>query len=88
MIGFHGEKCRHCGANMTEPKPITDGPRKGGMRTICTRCGHIEYQTAAKAASMPQQQNAQPQHEMLAPGLVLRKPATPPPASGKPKVLF
>jgi hypothetical protein len=40
---FHGEKCRHCRGNMSEPKPITEGSRKGGYRTICGNCGHIEY---------------------------------------------
>ena len=51
---FHGEKCRHCHGNMTEPKVITEGPRKGGYRTICVSCGHMEYQSAPQ-----QQQQAQ-----------------------------
>ena len=54
---FHGAKCRHCGSNMTEPKPITEGPRKGGTRTICIKCGHIEYQAGlppgAPSAAQP-----------------------------------
>ena len=44
---FHGEKCRHCGANMTEPKPVLEGPRKGQTRTICVKCGHIDYHGTA-----------------------------------------
>ena len=43
---FHGEKCRHCRGNMTEPRLITDGSRKGGYRTICANCGHVEYHNA------------------------------------------
>ncbi len=43
---YHGEKCSHCRGNMTEPKLILDGPRKGGYRTICVNCGHFEYKDA------------------------------------------
>ena len=50
---FHGEKCRHCRGNMTEPKLIPDGPRKGGYRTICVSCGHIEYQNAPQTQAQP-----------------------------------
>lgn len=46
---FHGETCRHCGANMSEPKPVPEGPRKGQTRTICVRCGHMEYQGTSSA---------------------------------------
>lgn len=56
---FHGEKCRHCGGNMSSPKPITEGPKKGGFRTICGKCGHIEYHLA-DAGSQPTQQQAAP----------------------------
>lgn len=39
----HGEKCSHCHANMSLPKLVTDGPKKGQYRTVCSQCGHIEY---------------------------------------------
>ena len=58
---FHGEKCRHCGSNMTEPKQVLEGPRKGQSRTICVKCGHIEYHGSADAQAtraMPQQQTS------------------------------
>jgi hypothetical protein len=44
-------KCRHCGGHMTQPKPVTEGPKKGQMRIACFKCGHIEY----IAADVPQQ---------------------------------
>lgn len=37
------EKCKHCGAPVSEPKPISTGPRKGQTQVVCTQCGHIEY---------------------------------------------
>ena len=60
---FHGEKCRHCGANMTEPKPVLEGPRKGQTRTICVKCGHIDYHGTADSqqAQTAQQMQAQAQ---------------------------
>ncbi len=48
---YHGEKCRHCRGNMSQPKLITDGPRKGGYRTICINCGHFEYKDAPQSQS-------------------------------------
>ena len=57
---FHGEKCRHCGANMTQPKPVLEGPRKGQTRTICVKCGHIDYHGVADTQqSNPQMAQAQ-----------------------------
>ena len=41
----HGKKCSHCRGDMSLPKPINDGPRSGQTRTICMKCGHIEYQS-------------------------------------------
>ena len=37
------EKCKHCGAPVSEPKPISTGPRRGQTQVVCTQCGHIEY---------------------------------------------
>lgn len=81
---FHGEKCRHCRSNMSAPKPITEGPRKGGYRTICVSCGHIEYHAGpapgadpaptAPAASKP----AGTQAPVVGTGILLKpKPRTP-----------
>ena len=39
----HNNNCMHCGARVGEPKPVRDGPRKGQTRTICTKCGHINF---------------------------------------------
>jgi len=33
-------RCNHCGARVSEPKPINTGPRKGQTQTVCTKCGH------------------------------------------------
>lgn len=38
---------------MTEPKLITDGPKKGGYRIICVNCGHIEYRSVQQAQANP-----------------------------------
>ena len=38
--------CKHCGESMSEPKPISTGPRKGQTQTVCTKCGHIDYLAA------------------------------------------
>jgi hypothetical protein len=43
MIGHHGDKCGHCNGNLSEPKPVISGPRKGQMQRICGKCGHIKY---------------------------------------------
>ena len=51
---FHGERCRHCGGNMSQPKPITAGPKSGGSRTICMKCGHIEYHAGPDIPSSSQ----------------------------------
>jgi len=40
----HGKKCPHCGGNMSLPKPVTDGPKKGQTRIFCVKCGHLEFQ--------------------------------------------
>ena len=39
----HREKCKHCGGQVSEPKPVNTGPRKGLDQVICTQCGHIDY---------------------------------------------
>jgi len=53
----HGEKCSHCNGHVSEPKPVPEGPRKGQMRTICTKCGHIHYlQSPAQAGSTQHQE--------------------------------
>ena len=39
----HGKTCKHCGASMSEPKPVNTGPRKGQTQTVCTKCGHVDY---------------------------------------------
>ena len=57
---FHGERCRHCGGNMSQPKLITDGPKRGGSRTICMKCGHIEYHAGQDMLS-PSQRPPPPQ---------------------------
>ncbi len=58
---FHGEKCRHCRGNMSEPKVVNEGPKRGMMRTYCISCGHIEHRppTGGMNQTMPQQQQAQ-----------------------------
>ena len=43
----HGNICRHCGASMSEPKPIRTGPRKGQTQAVCTKCGHADYLAAS-----------------------------------------
>lgn len=43
------EKCRHCGAKMSEPKPVTVGARIGQVKTICRKCGHAEFHPVAEA---------------------------------------
>ena len=35
--------CKHCGAAVSEPKPIGTGPRKGQTQEVCTKCGHANY---------------------------------------------
>ena len=47
------EKCRHCGAKMSEPKPVTSGARAGQVKTICRKCGHAEYHVVTEAADEP-----------------------------------
>ena len=42
-----GKTCKHCGAPMSEPKPVNTGPRKGQTHTVCTKCGHIKYLAAS-----------------------------------------
>jgi len=66
---YHGAKCRHCRANMSEPKLVTEGPKKGFYRTYCINCGHIEFEAPAGGV---QQQQQQPQ----------ARPAMPTPLSG------
>jgi len=39
----HGRTCKHCGASMSDPKPIYTGPRKGQTQIVCTKCGHVDY---------------------------------------------
>ena len=39
----HREKCRHCSGKMTEQRPVTEGPHRGGRKSICLKCGHTEY---------------------------------------------
>lgn len=46
----HREKCKHCGGQVSEPKPVNTGQRKGQNQVICTRCGHVEY---VSAGSLP-----------------------------------
>lgn len=58
---YHGEKCRHCRANMSEPKLVTDGPKKGTFRTYCINCGHIEFLATGGSGSHVPQQQQQPQ---------------------------
>ena len=45
----HGESCNHCGGQLSEPKPIGAGPRKGQTQVVCTKCGHITYQPSDPA---------------------------------------
>ena len=59
----HGEKCRHCRSNMSEPKTVADGPKKGWLRTYCISCGHIEMRppiAGSGYAAPPQQQQQLP----------------------------
>ncbi len=46
----HGKICKHCGASMSGPKPISTGPRKGQTQTVCTKCGHTDYLAASLGA--------------------------------------
>jgi hypothetical protein len=41
---------------MSEPKQVTEGPKKGHTRTICTKCGHINYLQGPAQTDTPQQQ--------------------------------
>ena len=43
----HKEKCKHCDGVLSEPKPVSAGPRKGQTQTVCTKCGHINYLPAS-----------------------------------------
>lgn len=43
----HSKSCAHCGARVSEPKPIITGPRKGQTQTVCTKCGHANYLAAS-----------------------------------------
>jgi hypothetical protein len=52
----HGEKCSHCNGHVSDPKPVPEGPRKGQMRTICTKCGHIHYLQSPAQADATQRQ--------------------------------
>ena len=47
------EKCRHCGAKMSEQKLVTSGARLGQMKCICRKCGHAEYHVASEATAEP-----------------------------------
>jgi hypothetical protein len=51
----HGERCRHCGGEMSAAKQVVDGPKKGQTRKYCLKCGHIEF--LAQPGSPPQQQH-------------------------------
>lgn len=57
---FHGEKCRHCRGNMSAPKPVIEGPKKGWSRTICFNCGHQEYHPPADGSQPPAAPASQP----------------------------
>ncbi len=71
---FHGEKCRHCRSNMSEPKIATDGPKKGWLRSYCISCGHIEFKPPIAGSGMQQQQQMQPRPASAPP---LAKPVNP-----------
>ena len=47
----HGKQCTHCGGNMSLPKPVVTGPRKGQTQSICAKCGHIDYRAEAQPAN-------------------------------------
>ena len=47
------ERCRHCGAKMSEHKLVTSGARVGQMKCICRKCGHAEYHAASEAVEEP-----------------------------------
>jgi hypothetical protein len=57
---FHGAKCRHCRSNMSEPKLVTEGPKKGWYRTYCISCGHIEFEAPAGGVQQQQQPQMRP----------------------------
>jgi hypothetical protein len=57
---FHGAKCRHCRSNMSEPKLMEEGPKKGWYRSYCISCGHIEFEPPSGGVQRPQQQQSQP----------------------------
>ena len=48
----HGKICKHCSASMSEPKPISTGPRKGQTQAVCTKCGHADYLGASPGAGI------------------------------------
>ena len=52
------EKCRHCGAKMSEHKPVTVGARIGQMKSICRKCGHSEYHPASEFLDDPDEETA------------------------------
>jgi hypothetical protein len=56
----HGIKCRHCHSNMSEPRLVQDGPKKGLMRTYCLQCGHLEHTAPVSQTSQYQQQGQSP----------------------------
>jgi RNase P subunit RPR2 len=49
----HGEKCKHCDGPLTEPKPVSEGPRKGQTQAVCSKCGHINYLSASPQPKIP-----------------------------------
>jgi len=59
----HGAKCTHCGGLMSEAKAVLDGPRKGHMQKICTKCGHIHYMAGENPQLQPQQIQQQQQQQ-------------------------
>jgi hypothetical protein len=75
---FHGEKCRHCRSNMSEPKVQMDGPKKGWLRSYCINCGHIEFRPPIAGAGGQQQQQPQPKQRPA-------RPATTPPPGMSPR---
>ena len=63
----HGERCTHCGGNLSDARPVTMGPRKGQMQRICSKCGHIKYEAcAAQPAMQPQQQQPMGRNDGMA----------------------
>jgi hypothetical protein len=73
---FHGEKCRHCRSNMSEPKLVNEGPKKGWTRTFCINCGHIEFHPPIMGGGQ-QQQQPQPMPPRPAAGPTPAKPVNP-----------